>query len=807
MFESSPSGASINDSSKNAKTTPTPSRHGAVDVASEAWGKEDYYWLAGLCLLVSIFYAQLWMPGLVLIKRDAFHTFLPLKYYMMERLKAGELPQWFPYEGLGRPLLGIPVTGLFHPFTALYWLFSIHDAYRLSTLLSCLIGAIGTFLLGRTLGTSRLGSFLSAVAFACSGYVASMTDNITYLYSICVLPLFLACLEKATMTDLGKWTAISALVWASVILNGDVQTGYYYGFITFLWIVWRCGDHRVWAAGRMLGIMVLTILIAGIQLAPAWTVFSSSTRADSDSFSEQSIRWSTHPLRLSTLALSPIGDSSEEIRIAREVFAGKDQAVEVPGFWAESLYVGLPVLGFALIGGWRSSNLKVFVALAAVCLLLATGKFGGLYEWLMRIVPFWSAFRYPEKFMGVVSLALAVLAGRGVDQWSRGRVGLHVWIGGTLLYLGVAALLLAESSVPWFMKEFDVPEDLARHVTQAAGQAALFGSAAFAGLAMITIWARHNSVKRQWVGVALVILVLLDLARANLSAVHTSNAEFWSFSPGLVGTIKEDAKAQGLDHFRIMSMTALRFQPSQQVLRMLTPHEVVAATRRQGLSAEHNAVYHIESVQGPLPGKSLLYEQISRNANLYTLARYNVAYLIGRPSRFEGSQYVSSFLATVSDYDLALVRNPVTASPRVYLSRRPELLTNSSARLSFLEREDFLNGEVDVIEGLIGSLPGPAQGGHVTLREYRPESIRVEVETPQPAVLILADAFEPGWSAMIEGVAELPIFRANGIVRAVVVPSGRFHVLFRYETPFLFLGAVLSAVGCGMCALLIMNRR
>ncbi|MEK7768393.1 MAG: hypothetical protein AAB286_01590, partial [Pseudomonadota bacterium] len=579
-----------------------------------------------------------------------------------------------------------------------------------------------------------------------------------------------------------------------------------YGFITFLWIALRCSNDRVLAVRKLLSITVLTILIAGIQLAPAWTVFSGSTRANSDSFYEQSVRWSTHPLRLSTLALSPIGDSGEERRIAKGLFAEKDQAEEIPGFWAESLYIGLPVLGLALIGGWCPANLRVVVILATVGLVLALGKYGGLYNWLMQVVPFWSAFRYPEKFMGVVSLAIAVLAGRGLDQlWVRGS-SIVWWGGGALSFAALAGFLHSESSVNWFMEGFDIPADLARHVTRAASLAALFGSATLAGSIMLAIMTNRHSAKRLWYGAAFIILVMLDLSRANLPVVHTSTDEVWRFSPGLVGIIKDDAKAQGIEHFRILSMTDPRVQPSQSVAQALAPQELAAAVRRQGLSADHNAVYHIESVQGPLPGKSLLFEQVGRTASLYTMARYNVAYFIGRPSRFEGPMYANSHLATVPDYDLALLRNPIAVTPRVYLSKKPMTLSHNESLLTFLDRDDFLRGDVDVIEGAPTPLPEPLADGNATILEYRPESIRVAVESSRQAVLVLVDAFEPGWTAQIGGGNELPIYRANGLVRAVIVPPGRSQVIFYYNTPLLGIGAFLSVIGCITCGLMIVKK-
>src|SRR2546426_2626666 len=37
-----------------------------------------------------------------LIHRDALRFYLPIKQHLIERLSAGELPQWFPYDALGR---------------------------------------------------------------------------------------------------------------------------------------------------------------------------------------------------------------------------------------------------------------------------------------------------------------------------------------------------------------------------------------------------------------------------------------------------------------------------------------------------------------------------------------------------------------------------------------------------------------------------------------------------------------------------------------------------------------------------------
>jgi hypothetical protein len=761
--------------------------------------------LAGLSGLVFLVYAQLWIPGLVLIKRDAFQFFLPIKQYIIDRLSAGELPQWFPYEGLGRPLLGIPVTGVFHPFTALYWLFPVHDAYRVSTLLSCLMAASGTYILGRMIRLSSAGAFAAAIGFSCSGYVVSLTENIVYLYSMCVLPAFLLTLEKALMTRGMFWHSLSAIVWASIFLNGDVQTGYYVGFIALFWVGMRVRTLRAQAVVRVALVAGLTILLASIQLAPAWVTFSQSNRTEATSFHAEATHWSTHPLRLFTLVVSPIGDDAEGDRIATSLFGNDKQGRGPGGFWAESLYLGLPLIGLAILGSCRRSDFRVFTFLGGAGLLLAFGKYGGLYEVFYHSVPLWSAFRYPEKLMGLVSFSFAMLAGAGFDVMREGRTSSLPWFGMGVLCLGLSALVATETSWARFSDVFGIPQDLARHITATVAKSALFSAATAFGIGILIEWMRIKPSRCAKASAAVVVLILIDLARANLPVLYTAPSEAWTFTPGLAEALKNDAKVEGLGHFRVLGIKDARAEISDQVRRALTPRERIAIMRRQGLFVEHNATFQIESVQSYLPGNSLVSQQIGRNANIRSIARYNVKYLIGRPARFDQPQFSGSTVASVPDYDLALVRNPVPVTPRAYLSKRPEALSSGAPILSFLDREDFLRGEVDVVEGVSDLLPDPLKEGHTAILEYRPERIRVAVETPQPAVLVLTDAFEPGWEAKIDGGDLLPILRANGLVRAVVIPAGKFQVLYHYETPLLRVGGWLSLAGVIISLFLILK--
>jgi len=60
------------------------------------------------------------------------------------------------------------------------------------------------------------------------------------------------------------------------------------------------------------------------------------------------------------------------------------------------------------------------------------------------------------------------------------------------------------------------------------------------------------------------------------------------------------------------------------------------------------------------------------------------------------------------------------------------------------------------------------------------ERMTVRVHAAAPALLIVSDAFYPGWRAWVDGRAA-PIFPAHILFRGVFVPAGEHVVTFRYQ--------------------------
>jgi hypothetical protein len=111
-----------------------------------------------------------------------------------------------------------------------------------------------------------------------------------------------------------------------------------------------------------------------------------------------------------------------------------------------------------------------------------------------------------------------------------------------------------------------------------------------------------------------------------------------------------------------------------------------------------------------------------------------------------------------------------------------------SALVPLLQSEDL--GTV-IVEA---PAPPPCAPGRVLGVERRPERVAIEAEADGPALLVVNDAFWPGWTAAIDG-APASILAADVVVRAIPFPAGRHRLELRYEPPEVRIGWWLTAIG------------
>jgi hypothetical protein len=94
--------------------------------------------------------------------------------------------------------------------------------------------------------------------------------------------------------------------------------------------------------------------------------------------------------------------------------------------------------------------------------------------------------------------------------------------------------------------------------------------------------------------------------------------------------------------------------------------------------------------------------------------------------------------------------------------------------------------------GLGASSPSTAIGD-ATYRELGDQAARVDVATSGPALVLIRTAYDKGWHATVDG-HPAPLLRADYLLQAVPVGSGRHVVLLEYDDPWIGYGLVGSAL-------------
>ena len=118
-------------------------------------------------------------------------------------------------------------------------------------------------------------------------------------------------------------------------------------------------------------------------------------------------------------------------------------------------------------------------------------------------------------------------------------------------------------------------------------------------------------------------------------------------------------------------------------------------------------------------------------------------------------------------------------------------------------------GEKLTLQGL-AEAPALAEGdgGTVDIIAYDEARVDLRVNAPAPAILVLRDAFYPGWAATVNG-EPTPIYRANLLFRAVALPAGESAVVFRFEPALwraaLYIGLALWIIA-GMSLLRLQSK-
>lgn len=100
-------------------------------------------------------------------------------------------------------------------------------------------------------------------------------------------------------------------------------------------------------------------------------------------------------------------------------------------------------------------------------------------------------------------------------------------------------------------------------------------------------------------------------------------------------------------------------------------------------------------------------------------------------------------------------------------------------------------------------LRGRPPGADETVKVHypRPDQVEIEADLDAPGVVVLADAYYPGWQLTIDG-KHAPIYRVNRMMRGAAVPAGMSRLVYRYDPGSFRVGGFISIAGLAGALLL-----
>ena len=711
---------------------------------------------------------------------DPAIVFYPFLTHAAAALREGRLPLWSASLYAGHPFLASFQSAVFSPFTALAAVVPLPQATVPIALAPLVVGAAGMFLYVRGLGLHAYAAWLAGVAFLLNAFsVGWMEHPLTPV--TCWVPWLLRASDRLTARPTAARAAALALFVALVILAGHPETAVKVllvaGLYTLVGVRRAGGALALPAAAGVAG-----GLLAAVQLVP----FAEYLMHSEAFAAREALPVNRFYLPAGTMiaALVPdfLGNPAEgPYAVLRNRHGGEANYAE------QAVYAGMPVLVLAvaaIASAWHEPRVRFFTAAGAGSLALMYGAPG-----LLGIVSSLPIARVMilSRFGLIVIVSLVVLAAYGIDRLTGSggpaamprRVTRAVVVLIALATAGIGAAALG------------LRETLAAHGLTGA---AFGGSVAAAGLlgasAALVLLRVHGRLAPRGFAAAVVALAAVDLLAAG-QGFHPTAPPQQIYPP-------------------LPELARLRQDPGLFRVYGWRDAFIQNAAMAYGL-------HDIRGWDGVNPGRytrlldlGYLRQHADPDRHLRDpklLDLLNVKYVFTDP----GLVLPAPRFRQVSSGATSIYEN-TQALPRTFLVDR--YLARSDADIARALHDGTVDpGGVALLEQQLppSAAPEPrgdAGAGTAHIRRYEDTLVEIDVDTPVRQLLVLSDAFYPGWRATVDGDSA-PIYRAYYALRAVTVPAGRHTVRFTYAPSSLRAGALVSAatLALGSAVVLMAMRR
>ena len=727
----------------------------------------------------------LWSPSVALLLGDLVGYFPSL---------FASLPAtWDPMVQGGTPLLPNPQAGWFYPPAwllrgdlqrGLPWFLFFHFC----------LGSLACWAWVRTRFGDGWESLAAGVIYGLSGPTFSLALTPDKLPGHAWFPAFLLGLHWWLGDGRSARRAVGCVVAAAAVcamwFAGSIEGIFIAAMAGPLWALALPGAPPLgrWRrASLALGALALGTALAGVLLVPFFSLLPETARAEALPMAE-AMRRSTHPVDwFGWLSPNPFWQG-EELRYVIDA-EGTSRAR-----WLRTLYGGVVLAGLLPGLGWarrRPAGVGLAGAGALAFVVLALGDLSPLRS-LVHAMPGLGSIRYPDK-------------------WFLGTVAMQAWLGAAALYVARRDPRAARAAA-WATAALLMVALVGLTLPYGGGAAQraasrLSDSAALLAVALATLvsWSRGKPVL-PW---AFVMLLALDLLGGSLRAVPFADADAARTRPAAIAAIRADRARSPADQRRgpariwdesLHQANRLPDAPLGEPFR-----EMQRAVLAPNIATEHGVAY-IDGMRALRLERQARFSAILEDlpaADRRSLLRAvgNDYWLVWGPEEARalveeaGLSVVPPAPGVPLDVLVLAEPDPLDRVRQVFSWRA---FPDDAAAYRFMQaRPDasiavLVNNDPEV-DRLPASPDSPrAQLEPLRWRNAGPGRWEAGWRAAEPSLLVLQEAWAPGWEYTIDGGPWQAALRVEHLLVGASLPAGAGTVVVRYRPKGLGSGAGLS---------------
>jgi len=808
---------------------------GEADIRFPRWGHWALFGVISVVLFRSFIFSDQMLFG-----TDTMALGYQARRFFADALSnGGGFPLWNPTILGGMPFIEALAGGdSLYPTSLLLLFMETHRALGWKLILHVFVAGIGGFAWLRSLGLSKGAALVGGTGFLLAPWMVSLVFPAQdgKLFVTALTPFLFLNVRALLLGPRMKNVAGTAVVVAIVLFSTHFQAAYFLFGAAGVYAICLClamamgvefgpgassprarggsgGAPPVTSGGprfpranvavRRFGIFLAASIwgaaISAVQLIPAVDYVNEFSRRTATTVDAEpavgiaySSSWGLHPEEIVGLAVPEfVGGSLDFSRLPVPEWAGQT-------YWGQNgiklnhEYLGIVVLILGLLafaGPRLRIERRILLAIGGVALLFALGTHTPVWRIFYEVFPGIPLFRAPSIAIFVAGFSALTLAAIGAENLIRAgeasegdrRRLIHLSAGAAVGLLLFTVLVASGVFLDLWLAVFrsDDPQAAGQviaaepFITRGFIVALFFGTALFG-----IVWsAVHSKIGPVAVTAALVGLVGIDHYRVDAAYLQVTPA---------ISIAEPDPNAQFL-------MDVARTDPPFRVLDL--------EGNGQGVTL---AAFGIELAAGHHPNDLLFYRELigmeggGEPSNLFgsdaVRQILNVRYMAW-PNRERGENPAGVPVVSATELGGALYQSilEIPTLPRARLVGRATVLPEDQV-LPYILSGAFQPAE----EVVFGAQPDFAVSGEPAIGTVRWVERNVndqilDVQTDQPAFLVLAETWFPAWKARVDG-EEVEVLRANHALRAVPVPAGSHTVELSYESTILRSSLGLSLV-------------